>query len=362
MRFVKTHHPRVSSRRRPRDYFSRPEQYRLMLLVFACMFVVVLAVEAGKTKNWAWLFAVGSGPQQTQDGEQEPVEEDIDTRLAAEDTPPLPPGVFRALRAPDETDNPNPDLLPGLAPRLLPTIRDDTVFRRDESAAWFEILETLAAATPDEVRAWSQAETGFTQLYRQPDVFRGKVVTVRGIVRRAHRIPASRNSLRVGHLWQCWLFPQGSTNPVVVYALEMPAGFPEGLSVHEPAVVHGVFFKRWAYAAKGGIMTAPLLLARTAEWTPPPPAAPSSFPGIKAMAAAVALLLAASIAVTRWACRQDDKNSRVTQTAESAVNRDHLSQLATRHISTCGEQLDHALRNTTAGHQAEQPLDEERSS
>jgi hypothetical protein len=64
----------------------------------------------------------------------------------------------------------------------------------------------------------------------------------------------------------------------VVYALELPAEFPQGSQLDEPASIKGFFYRRWWYMAgdakkpethRGRL--APMLLARGIEWTPRPP-------------------------------------------------------------------------------------------
>lgn len=67
----------------PRNYFSRREQMRLLLLVGMLMVVFILMMEAAKPKNWQWMWGeappVEGGPplSATELGGQ-----DIDTRLA----------------------------------------------------------------------------------------------------------------------------------------------------------------------------------------------------------------------------------------------------------------------------------------
>jgi hypothetical protein len=67
----------------------------------------------------------------------------------------------------------------------------------------------------------------------------------------------------------------GPDRPIVVYALELPAGFPEvkqrgqggrGAKLDEDVAFTGFFFKRWAYQATDGINTAPLILAKSPSW------------------------------------------------------------------------------------------------
>ncbi len=57
---------------------------------------------------------------------------------------------------------------------------------------------------------------------------------------------------------------------MVVYALELPRDFPLGEELDARCTTTGFFFKRWAYASRRGVRTAPLVLARTVDWEPLP--------------------------------------------------------------------------------------------
>jgi hypothetical protein len=73
--------------------------------------------------------------------------------------------------------------------------------------------------------------------------------------------------------------------------------------MREDVEVTGIFFKRCAYAARGGTYTAPVLIANAPRWTPPPVAMQPSdrFTMLEiGGAAAAALLLAICIAAVMW--------------------------------------------------------------
>jgi hypothetical protein len=87
--------------------------------------------------------------------------------------------------------------------------------------------------------------------------------------------------------------------PIVVYSLQMPAGFPSGMELDEEVSFSGFCYKRWAYPAADGTRVAPLILAKTARWNPQP-APPAAYslpaPGTVAVALVSSVLLAAGIA------------------------------------------------------------------
>lgn len=160
-------------------------------------------------------------------------------------------------------------------------IRDNTMARPAEKAVWFRWLSRLRDLPPDELRAQSLGPTGYLPLFKQPRDYRGKVVTVRGVVHLAYHVEAPPNRTDIPGYYLFWLRPAGGPNsPIVVYALETPPGFPEirdkyvdgdMTRLNEEVEFTGYFFKRWAYQTAQDIQVAPLVLARSPQWTPPPP-------------------------------------------------------------------------------------------
>lgn len=301
----------------PRNYFSRSEQYRLLMLVSMLMLAWVLMVEAAKPRNWQWLWNVAGGPDPavSQPGASRagPVPEDqpIDTRLPSR---PRPAGDDVAGQFVAQLDRPREDLpepstaagdyFPGVKPQLLAEVRDDTVFRPAEADAWFHLFQVLARSDPARLEASSLGTVGFVPLYKQTKEYRGRLVTVQGTVRRAHQLAAPPNAYGISGYWMCWLQPEGGPDsPIVVYTLEMPAGFSSGMALRETASFTGFFYKRWAYEAREGTLTAPLVLARTGRWTPAtadgPPQPPSAGRFALVMAGAAALGVVIALLVYR---------------------------------------------------------------
>ena len=318
--------PRNSLRQPPPNYFSRAQQYRLLTLVFTLMFVLFLMGEASKPKNWQWMWqrAVGEPPPLTSNADgadrihalpwQEDTDErgshessEVDTRIPAKK--PHPPGVFvsqdhdlvfqdtGAENLPgnvvaDSSDD-APGLFPGVRSDELAAIRDDTVFRSAESDTWFrwcELVRDDRRSRDGQGKASSsQQAVTFLQLFRQSDEYRGRSVRVSGVVRRAHHVAARTNEKGVDGYFQCWLFPFNGSNPIVVYALQMPEGFPTGMELYERVSFTGIFFKRWAYQAQGGIMTAPLVLSAAGDWTPPEAVEPMKTPSLLWIVIAIGL-------------------------------------------------------------------------
>jgi hypothetical protein len=161
----------------------------------------------------------------------------------------------------------------------LHRVQDDRPFLRpDEKQIWLHLFWKLRRTPEKELAAASMGNIPYAQLYRQPEVYRGQVVTVRGTARWAYRVRASDNHLGIDEYFVFWIQPADSVDtPLVIYALDLPRGFHNlrdrdregGLTrLHDEVAFDGYFFKRGGYAGKGGTYNAPLVLAKVARWQP----------------------------------------------------------------------------------------------
>lgn len=151
----------------------------------------------------------------------------------------------------------------------LARVVDNSPFRSHDFEAWSQIFDNLQEAPPGRLSAQDAAPVQYGQLFQQSELYRGKLVTLSGTVRRCVKIPPSKLDARAGNLWQLWLFSGGDTSPIVLYCLDIPEGFPVGPQISQVVTVQAVYFKKWVYAAQGGTMTAPLLVARSVNWDVP---------------------------------------------------------------------------------------------
>ncbi len=151
----------------------------------------------------------------------------------------------------------------------LSKIRDNTYFRPDETEAWFDMFEALQNRDDTALMAASIGELTYAQLLKQPDYYRGKVVTVRGTIRREELQQAPDNRLNIETYHRLWIEPVGGGNwLIVVYCLALPNDFPRGDQLSESVAVTGHFFKNWSYTWDGGLAIAPAVLARSVDWQP----------------------------------------------------------------------------------------------
>ena len=258
------------SGQRPRNYLARRQQWRLLILVMLLGLVVMAAVKARDADNYRWFFALGGAgsARPSDDPGEAPVS--VDTRVHRVTQAEITPGTFISPGATVHSEEASSRYFPGVKASYLLSIRDDSPFGSDERDAWFHLFELLGKTDPAEIRAASTGRVTFIQLFRQPDDYRGELVTVRGTLVRAHRLAAPDNDHEIDGYYQTWIRPADNRHyPMVAYVLELPDRFPTGMEVSAEVEITGFFFKRWAYQAQDTLRSAPVVLARSVEWKEP---------------------------------------------------------------------------------------------
>jgi hypothetical protein len=259
-----------------------PVERRLLSMLIGLALVVMLIASAGNPGNWKW-FAPEGPPAAPLQRIARPAD-NVVVAVADEDTVNGAPQDKRVPgdRPTNTTDDANgpsesdEKRFPGVRTDYLATIRDDTVFRSEESLAWFHLFSVLESTPQDEIVRASEGPVGYLQLNEQPNEYRGRLITIGGTVRAAKLVAAPKNGFDIKEYYQLWLQPDRATDELVVlYCLELPADFPIGDQLDEACTATGFFYKRWAYASQGGITTAPLVVAKTLRWQPKPPVAPA---------------------------------------------------------------------------------------
>ena len=156
----------------------------------------------------------------------------------------------------------------------LDEIEDNTLgMSRREFEIAAAILAELAETPPDRLAADARDDATFVVLMQQPEAYRGKLIRLRGDLRRLSDFPSLQRYGGPDRLVEGWLFTNESeTNPFRVLSLEADPSLPRGERI-EPtsAEVVGVFFKRFGYATANSSHIAPMLLARRIAKPPPRP-------------------------------------------------------------------------------------------
>jgi hypothetical protein len=271
----------------------RPQSQKWLLRAALLLGVVlILAGWAQRPGLWKWIDGLVA-PDKVGDAG------DIDNRLEAVQPPELADGFSIPQDKPAEKSGDAAHFYPGVKPEWFEPIRDNKPSSREEQPCTMALLNILQKTEIEKLRKASVGPTSYAQLFRQPKQYRGRLVTVSGLVRAAHRFELPKNEYGLKEYYQIWLYPFDSrATPIVVYCLELPKGFPRGKDFAEEAEITGFFFKRWAYFAGDVIRVAPTLLAKTLEWRQRPAMLPKSPDGAWATLTVVAAMLAAML--TAW--------------------------------------------------------------
>lgn len=234
--------------------------------------VFILMNEARKPRNWQWLWGGAIAASAS-------IGEPVATRSESPDTD---------------------GYLSGIEPADLARVRDNSVFLSSETEVWDRWIQLINGVPQSALKRASIGHVGYVQLFHQTAEYRGRIVTVSGRVMRASYVVAPKNAARVEGYWQCWLFTgDRGASPVVVYALQMPDGFPTGMEINEQVEFTGLVYKRWAYQSGGGIRLAPLLLAKLGAWTPSAPEMRTALPGLRVIVSAIVIAAVLGIGVAR---------------------------------------------------------------
>jgi len=175
-----------------------------------------------------------------------------------------------------------------LDPELLAPVQHKTLGILDaERDPYYRVLQQARDADPARLRAAARrniqqrrAEVPqfrdasgafplFVDIFKNPEQWHGRLVTLRGHVRRVVSYPAGENAFGLTTLYEAWLYTEDSqTNPAVVVCSSIPEGMPTGDQMTEEASVTGYFFKIYGYRAQDTTRIAPLILAQRLEWHP----------------------------------------------------------------------------------------------
>lgn len=233
--------------RRPPNYLSRKMQKRLLSMLMMLLLVGFAIQHAGRPETWHWLWRATGAEPPSADNTTSDLSSHLETKTSDQGK-----GLGRH---------------PNVKPELLDSITDDTYFHGDEQNAWFHLLDVLRNESLGRLQQISLGPVTYLQISKQTDAYRGCLVDVSGTIRRAHLISAPQNSIGIEQYWQCWLFPDASNSPIVIYLLEPPIGLIEGMQIEFPIKLTGIVYKRWAFKSAEELTSAPVILAKSGEPT-----------------------------------------------------------------------------------------------
>jgi hypothetical protein len=276
---------------------------RLLVGILLLGVVAIIADKARQPGALDWFDRlVASGAGESTGG--------IDNRLESLHSREPADSFVIAKNQPDEKSSAKGELFPGVKLEWFQSIRDDTISSREEQACTLPLFAILQKADLAKLREASVGKIAYAQLFRQPRQYRGRLVTVAGVVQGVYPIQLFPNEYGINKYYQVWLAPfDNRFAPIVIYCLSLPKGFPTGDKVAEEVEATGFFFKRWAYQAKDATRTAPTILAKSLEWQKRPVLKPVST--IDAGKLVPIIVVAALFtALTVWFIHQRTKPSR----------------------------------------------------
>ena len=252
---------------------SRRDRHRIVMLFLMMGFIFLVAEKARDPSIWRLLDRIVSPTQGII------LENAVDNRLEGGDPPSgLDEDAFSVAEeriARQESSKLVAGYFPGIAPEDFEGVRDDRPSMRSEVACSMRLLDILRRTDARTLRDASVGRVTYAQLFRQPDDFRGRLVTVSGVVRRAHWIAVAKNDYGIQEYCQLWLWPTDNpASPMILYCLQLPKGFPTGMDVAADVELTGFFFKRCAYPSQDAVRTAPEILAKNVQWIERPVLAP----------------------------------------------------------------------------------------
>ena len=109
----------------------------------------------------------------------------------------------------------------------------------------------------------------FVDLFQNPDYWQGRLLTLRGHVRRVMTHAGDPQLFHGQPLHELWLFTEDSQHiPTVVVCPLLPRDFPVNADLIDSVEVTGCFFKQYVYRSQTETRVAPLLLAGHIAWKP----------------------------------------------------------------------------------------------
>jgi hypothetical protein len=157
--------------------------------------------------------------------------------------------------------------MPDLRNKVLKGIPRETL---DEIEVYCQALVNARDTAPElfakEARDDENRTITYAQLFRQPDLHRGKVIHMAGRLKRIRRenAPQLAQQRGVKYIYEAWVFSETlKSNPVSVLFLHLPEGLPVEESMSQNVSFDGYFFKKYLYRSSDGWRQTLLFVAPT---------------------------------------------------------------------------------------------------
>jgi hypothetical protein len=144
-----------------------------------------------------------------------------------------------------------------------------------------------------DLKARAKKGIAFSQIWEDPQKYRGKLVHLKLHVRRVLRYDADENPLKVKEVYEAWGWTDDSKSyPYVFVFADAPPGLPVGTDVEAEVEFVGYFMKIMSYTAFDVNRGAPLLIGRAKLISVPAQPKPTSGTSYQFIITAAAGLLA----------------------------------------------------------------------
>jgi hypothetical protein len=228
-------------------------------------FLIVLALLyswARKPQTWRWLE---SGSESLSEADEpDPVTENRKKVVGGEAARNPDAATKRAsaeVVVPGPTDQNEAEAAE--AKNLFQALSDRAPLSDIEMPAYWRCLKWAGAQSFAELEQRALRRIVYTQLWEQPDKYRGKLIRLRLHVRRILDWDAPKNSAGVRRVYEAWGWTDESKSfPYVVVFADAPEGTPLGDNLDEEGIFVGYFLKTIAYTASNRNRSSPLLLGR----------------------------------------------------------------------------------------------------
>ena len=243
-------------------------------------------------------------------------------RAFADDKEPASAQLPTGIPSAQETIIPGPNDLDEVEvasiQELFELVTDKSPLKSREMDAYWRLMDWSRTQSFAELEKRAIKDIAFTQLWEQPEIYRGKPIRLRLHALRVLEYPAPKDQPTFEKVYEAW----GGTSEsrTLLYSVvfpDLPSGLPVGPEIRAEIEFVGYFLKLLSYKGydqKTGVplmatRAAPLLVGRAKFISSPPlPPPPKSDPWISPLAIGGAILL---IGMSVWASRSKRNKSKV---------------------------------------------------
>lgn len=248
------------------------------MLVGALVIVLFSIFRSADPRHWAWLKELDKNPRPISPQDEQKVkhlQEKLTKQVLGVNEQParaaagngdVPPVNQKVKPGPNAGDN----LV--IPKEVFSEINEASLFiRQAEGPAYWTVLAKVRDVPQADLEQAALKDLTYTQIFSDPDFYRGRLITLDGELVKLTRLPSRENPAKIETVYEGWMINADSgKNPYVFHCLDKPAGLLEGDKLSEKVRITGYFFKRYQYPAKSGLTyAAPLLLAKRIRWFPP---------------------------------------------------------------------------------------------